>query len=127
MSICLFKWLADSFRARIARAMKRAMNNRGLASDVLHYVDFTALGPAFFFNIFPEYPESRPNTLTSRNGDPCFKPAVSLGELSPSYDSGRCILTGPVPARPSFFRLLEGFYNQAPFPIQVTVLHAFSV
>src|SRR6266446_633522 len=109
MPICLFKWLADSFRTGIARAVKCAVNNRGLAPDVLHNVDFTALGPAFFFNIFPEQPKRRPHTLTSRNGDPCFKPAVSLCELPPSYDSGRCILTGPVPTRPSFVRLLEGF------------------
>jgi hypothetical protein len=56
------------------------MNQTGLFADVLHDVDFAALGPADGRNIVAQHPECGPHSLPRGNLDAGLEAAVGLRE-----------------------------------------------
>ena len=67
------------------------MDGARLSADILHDVDFAALGPANGGNVVAQHPESRPHALPRWNLDARFKPAVSLIEKTLRFDPRRSV------------------------------------
>src|SRR5277367_4271840 len=84
------------------------MNDRGFRADVLHDVDFSAIGPSGGGEIVAEQPEGRPNPLTVWKLDARFEPAVFLGEFSLRLNAPRGVAAlNPVGANEFFTNRLE--------------------
>ena len=88
--------------------MDRAVNNRRFAADIFHDIDLTTGGPSRCADVVAQHPKSRPDSLTIRNLDTCFKPSVGLREFIPGEQSRRSIVA-PYIVRPgkSFFQCLD--------------------
>src|ERR1700694_1046139 len=63
-----------------ARAMQRAVNRARFFANVLHDVDFAALGPTDGTNVIPKHRESGPHSLPRWNFDARFETSIDLAE-----------------------------------------------
>src|ERR1700704_5017159 len=98
--------------------MKSAVHDRRFLPDVFHDVDLAAIGPACGIDIVAQHPKGRPQALTVRYLESCFKSSIGLAELIPGEQSGRSVVALlPIKTGESF---LESFDYQHPtFEIRV--------
>jgi len=69
-------------------AVEGAVVDGGFAADVLHDVDFAALGPADAVNIFAEEPEGGPDSLPFGDLDAGLEAAIGLSEAGLGFEAG---------------------------------------
>src|SRR6185503_13951727 len=97
--------------------MNGSMHRRRLAAYVLHNVNLTAVGPTGLFDVIAEHPECGPDTLSIRDLDARFEPAICL-ELANGLESSRAILASTIPA-PGFLR--QGLIDRCNHQVPVTI------
>jgi hypothetical protein len=86
------------------RAVDRAVDGGGLFADVLHDVDFAALGPADRIDVVAEHPERGPDALAVRDFDAGLEAAESLRVEPLRFEaSGRVFASDVVGAFVIFF------------------------
>jgi hypothetical protein len=72
---------------RVTRAVQGSADHVGNLATVFHDVDLPAAGPADRFEIRPQHPEGRPDTLADGQLDPGFEAPVRMGELALGLDA----------------------------------------
>src|ERR1700687_3018606 len=76
---------ADTVRAGISRAVDGAVYEAWFLADVLHDVDFAAVGPPGFVDVVAQHPECGPDSLSARNLDAGLEAPIGLRKLALSF------------------------------------------
>src|SRR6185437_10923254 len=106
----------------IARTMYCAINKIGLNANILHDINFAAGRPANRCAIISEEPESRPESLTSRNLDAGFDAPIGKAKVLVGGELTRGILTRTIPALIIGRITFAGLNHQIALTIPVGVL-----